>query len=138
MTVNYSFETLIVNGREIKLVDIIHQIEKPLSSFEASAFSFIQQWFSRVDGFTQMTSGSTGPPKAITITRDQMVASALLTKHALNLNSGDTAFICLDPAYIAGKMMLARSFTIDMKIVLSNPSTNPFGGLQEKKLDFAA
>ena len=75
--------------------------------------------------FEQKTSGSTGLPKLIHITRAQMVISAELTVSALNLSSNDIALVCVDTAYIAGKMMLVRAFEYQMNILIIEPSSNP-------------
>lgn len=127
--ISYPFDSITINGREIKLDLILDAAATPLSAFEASTFLFIQKWFSSTDIFEQITSGSTGAPKSIVITRQQMIASAQLTAEALDLKTGDTSLLCLDPAYIAGKMMLVRSFIVGMKIVAVNPSVNPFHDL---------
>ena len=74
-------------------------------------------------------AGRQEQPKSIVITRQQMIASAQLTAEALQLKAGENSLLCLDPAYIAGKMMLVRSFVAGMKIVAVNPSANPFHDL---------
>jgi O-succinylbenzoic acid--CoA ligase len=118
---------------------ILNNTATPLSGYEASTFSFIQKWFSTADEFVQNTSGSTGSPKPIAITRQQMEASARLTQQALQLHAGDTALVCLDPEFIAGKMMLVRSFITDMKIIAVNPSQNPFREIpSDIPIDFTA
>ena len=135
----YSFDSILVNGRDIKLDQILADTTIPLSSFEASTFLFIQKWFSTSDTFTQKTSGSTGIPKNIIIARRQMITSAQLTMAALDLQAGDVSLLCLDPEYIAGKMMLVRSFVTDMKIVAVNPASNPFTDLSRStSVDFTA
>src|SRR5688572_32746989 len=97
----YSFDDIVINGREVMIDHILNNATTPLSTFESSIFSFIQKWFSGTEEFTQNTSGSTGIPKAITITRQQMIASALSTQQALKLQKGDRALVCLNPEYIA-------------------------------------
>ena len=126
---SYPFDSITINGREIKLELILGDLATPQSRFEAATFLFVQKWFSSANTFEQTTSGSTGVPKSIVITRQQMIASAQLTSEALQLKAGETSFLCLDPAYIAGKMMLVRSFVVGMKIVAVNPSANPFHDL---------
>ena len=136
---NYPFDSFLCNGRLISFDDIINKTATPLSPFERSTFSFIAQWFSGTEDFLQNTSGSTGSPKPITITRGQMTASALLTQQALQLKKNETALVCLDPAYIAGKMMLVRSFVTGMKIVAVNPSINPLCEIPESiPIEFTA
>ena len=106
---SYIHKTLLVNQRELSIHDVTAARVAPLTNFETSLFTFIQEWFSEKTSFLQHTSGSTGDPKAIEISREHMLASAALTRDALDLRPRDTALICLDAAFIAGKMMLVRS-----------------------------
>jgi o-succinylbenzoate---CoA ligase len=136
---DYSFRSIILNHREIELSDILNGRATPQSVFENNVLKFIQKWFESADEFSQHTSGSTGNPKVITISRQQMIASAKLTEKALKLNASDVALVCLDPEYIAGKMMLVRSFVTNMKIIAVTPSSSPFAGLESNdKIDFTA
>src|SRR3990170_1163823 len=114
---SYPFSTITINGKEVEVGHILSGHADAASEFESSVYSFVKQWHSSDDTFIQKTSGSTGTPKLITLTREQLVASAKLTEEALELKAGDCALVCLDPQYIAGKMMLVRSFSIGMKII---------------------
>jgi O-succinylbenzoic acid--CoA ligase len=135
----YAFDTLTINGRMIKVGDILSDSTTPQTPFESSLFSFTVKWFRGDEEFAQNTSGSTGVPKQIRISRRQMIASAELTQQALQLKAGETALVCLDPDYIAGKMMLVRSYVTNMKIVAMNPSSNPFQDIHEHlPVDFTA
>lgn len=107
------------------------------SSFEERTLLFCQQWLNGQTKFEQKTSGSTGKPKLIKITRAQMVISAKQTIKALDLKANDVALVCVDPAYIAGKMMLVRAFEFRMQIVIIEPSSNPLTGVK-KPFHFAA
>jgi O-succinylbenzoic acid--CoA ligase len=135
----YPYATIRINGREVSLQDILKDNETPRDDFEKSTFSFIRQWHGPQRDFELRTSGSTGPPKKITITRDQMIASARATAKAIDLRQGYTALTCLDTSYIAGQMMLVRSFTTGMKVIAVTPSANPFRRLDVRdKIDFTA
>ncbi len=135
----YTFDTLTINGRTVRLCDVLNKTATPLTSFEASLFSFTEKWFNDEEEFEQNTSGSTGTPKQIRLRRSQMIASAELTQKALQLKAGETALVCLDPEYIAGKMMLVRSYVTNMKIEAVDPSANPFQDIDEQlAIDFAA
>ena len=135
----YSFDSMLFNGREIRVVDILNKTAKARSPYEVSSFSFIQGWHSNADDFTQRTSGSTGKPKNISISRQQMIASAAMTQDALQLQAGETALLCLDAGYIAGKMMIVRAFTTDMKLVMVDPSSNPLKDIEAReRIDFMA
>jgi O-succinylbenzoic acid--CoA ligase len=130
---------MLFNGREIRLDDILNRSAQARSPYEESSFSFIQRWSSNADDFAQRTSGSTGKPKRISISRQQMVASAAMTQQALQLRAGETALLCLDAGYIAGKMMIVRALTTDMKLIMVDPSSNPLKDIDAKeRIDFVA
>ncbi|MBL7856270.1 MAG: AMP-binding protein [Cyclobacteriaceae bacterium] len=132
---DYLFDSIWINGREIPLHEIITHTTEPLTDFEDGTFRFISEWFSGKSSFHIQTSGSTGSPKEIQITRQQMIASAKLTEHALQLKPGMIALTCLDTRYIAGKMMLTRCFVTGMKIIVIDPVANPFEKIPSS-LDF--
>jgi o-succinylbenzoate---CoA ligase len=135
----YPFGTIIINNREVLLTDIVNSTSEPRSAFERNAFDFIVRWLSGANEFILQTSGSTGTPKEIVIRRAQMIASATSTAKALDLKQGDTALICLDPKFIAGQMMFVRSFHTGLRIIASDPTSNPLATLGEKtKIDFTA
>ena len=136
---DYPYRSIQVNGRTLSLEDICNGRVDPLSAFEESTLRFTAEWFSGRDTFGQYTSGATGKAKMITLTRNQMVASSRLTEAALNLRQGDTALLCLDPAYIAGKMMLVRSFVAGMRVIAVEPAADPFSSLSpDTVIDFTA
>ena len=95
------------------------------SPFEERTLLFCHRWLNGENEFKQQTSGSTGTPKQIKITRAQMCISAELTISTLNLKANDIALVCVDTAYIAGKMMLVRGFEHQMNIEITEPTSNP-------------
>jgi O-succinylbenzoic acid--CoA ligase len=106
-----------------------HQLDDALASasspFVQQAIQFCRDWHAGREQFSFPTSGSTGVPKRISFTRDQLIASARLSAQALQLKSGETALVCLDTQLIAGAMMLVRSLVTGMNIVLEEPSAHP-------------
>lgn len=126
---DYAHSTIHINNREVILADILSSKATSLSSFESSTFEFIKEWLNNTESFKLNTSGSTGTPKEITLTRNQLKQSATRTLTALELNQSNTAIICLDTKYIAGKMMLVRALEGDMKIIAIEPSSNPLTNL---------
>ncbi len=96
-----------------------------LDEYEQSTLTFCQEWLSGKKSFPLHTSGSTGTPKNITIERTQMQASARMTAKALGLVKGDKALVCLNTAYIGGKMMLVRGFEVGMTMTIITPRNNP-------------
>ena len=135
----YPYDTVHFNGRDVKIAGILNESATSSTAFESAAFSFIRSWCGDDEYFLQHTSGSTGLPKSISISRAAMVASAKLTQHALQLKAGEAALLCLDPNYIAGKMMIVRAFVTGLKLLAVDPSLNPFAKLQPHlPIDFAA
>jgi O-succinylbenzoic acid--CoA ligase len=85
----------------------------------------------------QATSGSTGTPKLQEITRQQLVASASATGAFFGVDPEFKLLCCLNPAYIAGKMMLVRALVWDCEITLVEPSADPLGS-EDTHFDFVA
>lgn len=105
--------------------------------FAKAAIQFCQEWLSGESNFTQHTSGSTGNPKEIQISRAQMVASAKATQTFFQMDEDTQLLCCLDPRYIAGKMMLVRAMVWNSPIELTEPKSNPLLGITRIP-DFAA
>jgi O-succinylbenzoic acid--CoA ligase len=138
MTV-YPFGSIEINGREVTIETIVSGTASAKTDFEHHTFSFIEKWFTQVEDFSIPTSGSTGDPKTIAITRAQMVASARMTLAALNItpNKG-SALVCLSTRLIAGRMMLVRAFESGMRIIAVEPSANPCETISACDIQLAA
>lgn len=136
---NYSYSDILINNRPVLIADIINHSAVSYSPFELATFEFISKWFSEAQTFTQHTSGSTGSPKEITLSRNQLISSSKRTLQALRIKQHETALICLDSKYIAGKMMLVRALEGNLKIIATEPSANPFKNLiSTNQIDFTA
>jgi o-succinylbenzoate---CoA ligase len=105
--------------------------------FLRAAFSFCKSWLSGQTSFTQLTSGSTGTPKKIYIHRSQLLASAEATGAFFQIQPDITLLCCLNPEYIAGKIMLVRAMVWDCPIWLVEPSSLPLSSVDFIP-DFAA
>jgi O-succinylbenzoic acid--CoA ligase len=68
--------------------------------------------------------------------KQNMVNSALATGD-FDLSPGDKALYCLPTRYIAGKMMLIRSFILGLEIDFVAPSSHPLDK-NTKVYDFVA
>lgn len=104
---------------------------------EQYALDFCRRWLAGEAHFLLHTSGSTGEPKPIHLTRRQMEASADGTAAALGLGAGMRALVCMPTHYVAGTMMLVRGLRVGMAMHLIEPAANPlahFGG----EIDFTA
>ncbi len=110
-----------------------------LNDYEKNTLIFCHEWLSGKNEFELHTSGSTGIPKPVLIQRKQMQASALATIRALQLEKGDKALVCLNTAYIAGKMMLVRGFEWNMIMHVVTPVSNPLSDFSPNdRFDFMA
>lgn len=96
---------------------------------------FCKDWFQGKTEFKVFTSGSTGVPKEITISREQMIFSATKTCDFLDLTEKDTALISLSIASVGGKMMLVRSFIKNLDSTLITPCSNPLENI-DTSFDF--
>ena len=96
-----------------------------VSDDERRVLDFCQHWLAGQETFTLQTSGSTGQPKTILLTRAQMVTSAHWTGQALGLEPGDRALVCLSVTYIAGMMMLVRGFELGLHLTVIDPVSRP-------------
>ncbi len=84
---------------------------------------FCKEYLSGKATFPVVTSGSTGPPKQITLSRTQLQASANKTIQVLGLKSNYNALVCISVDHIGGKMMLVRGMELGMDLYLQQPST---------------
>ena len=108
-----------------------------LPEFAQEAFTFCKDWLDGKDSFVQTTSGSTGTPKLQEITRHQLVTSASATGAFFGADSEFKLLCCLNPAYIAGKMMLVRALVWNCEITLVEPSADPMASV-DGHFDFVA
>jgi o-succinylbenzoate---CoA ligase len=110
----------------------------PNSEYEQKVLDFCKKWLSGQQEFTLKTSGSTGEPKPINLTRFQMEASAKLTGKTFDLKAGDKALVCLNVGYIAGIMMLVRGMVLGLELTIIEPNSNPLENFENHDFDFAA
>lgn len=98
---------------------------------------FLEKWNSPDSFMEVVSSGSTGPPKSIKLSKTHMKASARATCQYLGLKKGDRALLCLSVEYIAGMMMLVRALEFDLDLIIIDPSTTPLSDLAGE-FDFCA
>lgn len=110
----------------------------PATEFEKQVFDFCQKWKKGQASFKFMTSGSTGSPKPIQISREAMIASAKATGEWLQLKPNDVALLCLPINYIAGSMVLVRALELNLQLLLIEPCTNPLKDLPPISIQLAS
>jgi O-succinylbenzoic acid--CoA ligase len=87
--------------------------------------SFISEW-ENSDHFTINTSGSTGIPKSIKISKEHAIASAKATGRFLEIKENDRGYLCLSPDTIGGRMMIVRAMVLNLELFVGPVSSNPF------------
>ncbi|GAB4405794.1 MAG: AMP-binding protein [Microscillaceae bacterium] len=127
MTKESTKSWLRINSKPVDLA----QISPNKDDFEGPIRDFCIQWQSGQTLFPQATSGSTGLPTTIVLHRAQMVASAQATAKALQLSPPLRALLCLNTAYIGGKMMLVRAMEGGWMLEVVAPTGQPFRALQK-------
>ena len=119
------------------LIDLGYSFIKEGGDHEKSIGEFLLNWRDERDFVFAPSSGSTGQPKMIKLSKQAMVNSAIATGDALGLEPGQTCFLCLPATHIAGKMMLVRAIILGLELHYVSPSRSPLR-LVRKKFDFAA
>lgn len=119
------------------LCRVAYSFIKEGEEFEKPVGDFLLDWFDSKEYIDMMTSGTTGIPKIITVSKQAMVNSALATGDFFDLMPGNRALHCLPIKFVAGKMMLVRAMILGFDLEFVAPSLNPLENL-EGNFDFAA
>ena len=112
-------------SREQIAADSTRQLQRTTEPWQQEVFQFLGEWYSDAPVIEAHTSGSTGAPKRVLLEKDRMRASARMTGEFLQMKPGDRALLCLPIRYIAGKMMLVRAATLQLRLYVVKPSSTP-------------
>jgi len=99
--------------------------------------TFLATWHAPNPYIEVKTSGSTGEPKIIQLSKEACINSAKRTLNYFGLNPGDSAYLCLSLDTIAGKMMVIRSLIGNLKLYVGSVSRDSLLDLTES-VKFAA
>lgn len=135
--VHYLFK---LNGFHLDKDDlcrVAYSFIKEGEDFEKPVGDFLLDWFDSKPYIEMQTSGTTGSPKFIRVSKQAMVASALATGDFFDLKAGDKALHCLPVKYVAGKMMLVRAMILGLDTEFVAPSSHPLRN-NEILYDFVA
>ena len=135
--------TITLDGYSYSEQTLLAQAESVLNAenspeWQKAVYRFILQWLDSSPYIKVKTSGSTGAPKTIEVTKNAMCASAKLTQDYFGLKAGDRALLCLSADYIAGKMMIVRALVSGLDLILVEPSAQPLSQLAYQPIKFAA
>lgn len=101
---------------------------------QALLFSFLEEW-NAGKGISATTSGSTGEPKQIELTRAQIERSARRTLSFFGISKKSRLHCAISFRYIGGKMMIARSLLASCQLTFSAPRLNPEAPEGDKDVD---
>lgn len=106
--------------------------QKNLSSHAQQVINYLKEWLSDQSEFSFQSSGSTGKPQKIILSRDQLAYSAISTLDFLfGKQRIHNALLCLNPTYVGGRQMIYRSAIRDLNLIIEEPSSNPLKNLKE-------
>ena len=120
-----------------EILAVRHEVFFAQSPFHQRLLLFLREWFSPEKAITLKTSGSTGLPKQITVRKEQMIQSALMTCDFFQLKENEKALLCLPLDYIAGKMMVVRAICTGLDLFPVTPTGHPLADATGV-FDFAA
>lgn len=100
--------------------------------------AFVKLWENEEKTIMVSTSGSTGNPKKIELSKDVMKASALATGQFFNFKKNEKNLLALSADYIAGKMQIVRALVFEMQLIVAPVTSNPLAFIEESNIDFAA
>ena len=108
-----------------ELKEVSYSLIKEGENYEKIIGNFLLDWLDEKDYVKIQTSGSTGAPKEIHLSKQAMVNSCVATANYLKLKPSHTALHCLPSNYVAGKMMLVRALILGLEIDLVEPTSQP-------------
>lgn len=129
-----------LNGFHLNREDlcrVAYSFIKEGEDFEKPVGDFLLDWFDGKPFIEMQTSGTTGTPKLISISKQAMVESALATGDFFGLRPGDKALHCLPVKYVAGKMMLVRAMILGLDLEFVAPNSHPLDHV-DMDFDFVA
>jgi len=121
----------------IGLSSLAQQMLSEGEHFSVSLGVFITKWVDSCSEIELQTSGSTGDPKTVLMSKQAMVNSAIATGDYFKLKPGDSALSCLPFEYIAAKMMFVRAYVLGLELDCIHPSSKPLETVS-RRYDFCA
>ena len=111
------------NNRSYSATELVDLQEVP--EYIATVQSALRFCLSQDSQWTLQTSGSTGAPKTLALSRAMIYGSARATLDAFELVPGSTAALVLPAKYIGGFIMVVRAFIGQLTLHLCEPRALP-------------
>ena len=139
-----TFQRITINGGTVEGAAIIESAKRIREEHENADWTrslevLLTELVLHTGALAVHTSGTTGEPKRLKLSRRDLIASARLTAESFKLHAGDNALLCLPCEYIAGKMMVVRAFVIGLDLQVMEPRGSVLDQLKTKdRFRFAA
>ncbi len=120
------FDRLTVDGVTLRGTGILRWADELVARHRSGAWasdlrSTLRELISDDGVLNTRTSGTTGMPRSLAFSMEDLVASVGVTRDAFGLEEGDRALLCLPCEFIGGKMMLARAMLIGLDLHAIDP-----------------
>jgi len=103
----------------------VQYIGQSKSLLENQIKDILDHWTSSHASFALQTSGSTGIPKKVLFTKQQLIQSAQLTIDTFQLNEEDYFVLCLDLNTVGGFMQIIRALVLNVPLFVLETSSKP-------------
>ena len=94
-----------------------------MASWMADVQEAVRFWLAQKDDLKVKTSGSTGSPKIISLSKIMLMASAEATISFFKLNHKSRVLLVLPAKFIGGKMVVFRAMMAGMNLTIVEPKT---------------
>ncbi len=121
-----------------ELYSVAYSFIKEGLAYEELAGNFLLDWLNEsYDTIKLRTSGSTGAPKEIFVSREKMIYSAHLTANCFKMPAKSKVLCCIPANNVAGRMMIVRAMTLGWHLDMVEPKVKALEGVTTK-YDFCA
>ena len=120
------FKNLTIDGIPYSGEAILHWADALVNTQRGAAWasdlrSTLRELCTGTGAINTRTSGTTGAPKALSISNRDLQASAELTRTTFGLQKGDRTLLCLPCEFIGGKMMVVRAMLLGLDLHAIDP-----------------
>lgn len=128
-----------INGEDTGLETAEKKYAVCNDEWEKEGWDFLRQLLNpEIDNFTFYTSGTTGAPKPIQFTREQLYYSAENSCRFFDIQKKHRLLLCLPMKFVAGRLMMVRALCSGASLVWVKPSLLPLELISPVEIHFAA
>jgi len=129
--------SIVINNQTYDALSLVQEIITNQTEWRINGLEFLIQLIDTSPIPVKFyTSGTTGIPKEIFFTKDQIFTSAMNTCKYFNIKKEGNLLLCLPAEFVAGRLMFARAMVSGGNLIWVQPSLNPLQNTGN--IDFAA